>query len=90
MHKPLTPPLVVKAPAITQQLFASGLQTGYNKNPAGDSSGLGVEATESVINFNASEDLGGDYKVTAIMGFEGIARATTNGGGGDTILKIVI
>jgi hypothetical protein len=73
------------APATTQQLFASGLGTGYNKNPAGDSSGIGVDT--SVINFNASEDLGGGYRVSATFGLDGVTRASANGG--DAVLNLV-
>jgi hypothetical protein len=47
-------------------------------NTGAASSGLGVDT--STLNFTATEDLGGGTKVTAVMGFDGLYRGTTNAG----------
>ncbi|APW41801.1 porin [Rhodoferax saidenbachensis] len=50
----------------------------------GESGGLGVDTT--VVNFTASEDLGGGLKATAKLGLDGATRGTI--GGGDTTLAL--
>lgn len=51
--------------------------SGKAGNPVGDSSGFGVDT--SVVNFTSTEDLGGGYKVTAKLGFDGVTRAGVSG-----------
>ena len=51
--------------------------SGKGGNPVGDSSGFGVDT--SVINFTSTEDLGGGYKATAKLGFDGVTRAGVAG-----------
>jgi len=55
--------------------------TGLNATTTfgGDSSsGLGIDT--SVVNFTATEDLGGGLKASAVMGFDGLNRGGVNGG----------
>jgi len=69
--------------------FATGYQadhfgTGSAAIPIADRSGLGVDTAE--IYFNVSEDLGGGTKATAKLGFDGVTRASANGG--DAVLAL--
>ena len=57
--------------------YAFGYRADTSKT-GGASSGLGVDT--STLNFTATEDLGGGTKVTAVMGFDGLYRGTTNAG----------
>jgi Gram-negative porin len=62
---------------------AMGYEADSDKTGA-TNSGFGVDT--SVVNFAASEDLGGGLKASAVLGFDGMNRAAV--GGGDTTLAL--
>ena len=57
--------------------YSFGYRSDTDKTGA-NTSGIGIDT--SVLNFTATEDLGGGTKVTAVMGFDGLNRAAASGG----------
>ena len=72
--------LAASGASFAQATISGAYIAGYRAStaPAGDSSGLGIDT--SVVNFTATEDLGGGLKATAVMGFDGLNRGGVNGG----------
>jgi predicted porin len=80
--------LAASGASFAQVTITGNLTMGYQADHRGvsktDASGLGMDTAE--IYFNASEDLGGGMKATAKLGFDGVTRASANGG--DAILGL--
>jgi opacity protein-like surface antigen len=73
--------LAASGAAIAQVTITGEVTVGYDATTNGNGatkSGLGVDTT--VINFNATEDLGGGAKISATLGFDGVNRGGVNGG----------
>jgi Gram-negative porin len=73
--------LAASGASFAQVTITGEVTMGYDAttNGAGATkSGLGIDTT--VINFNATEDLGGGAKISAILGFDGVNRGGVNGG----------
>ena len=72
------------AAAGLNQTVTQALAGGNNGNGSGSLGGFGIDTT--VINFAATEDLGGGYTAAAELGFDGMNRAGV--AGNDTAIRL--